>query len=245
MSDASMNDEDLRRAYAPTGRLRVALNHGNAVLVSRDESGTAHGISVDLARALADRLGLQAVFLDHERAVEVSSTAEDDRWDVCFLAVDPDRAKTIHFTNPYIRIEGCYLAGAETEVADSKALIAEGLKVGTVKGSAYTLHLKRQQGAENLVEYENLETALAALDEGQVAAIAGIREAMETKSETRPGTRVLQPPFMEIRQAMGLPTGRPDAAAHLDAFIAEMARAGRVGEILERHGVSKDCAIVP
>ena len=148
--------QDLIQAFAPRGVLRVALNHGNRVLVARDDEGRAMGIAVDLATALADHLGLQLTFVEYERAVDVSSTAEADEWDVCFLAVDPERAKTIAFTEPYVRIEGCYLAGAHSGAGTSDALIASGAKVGTVKGSAYTLTLQRKPGAEDLIVYPDI-----------------------------------------------------------------------------------------
>ena len=105
-------EESVRRDYAPTGKLRVALNFGNRVLVGRDANRTPVGISVDLARALADELSLDLALVEFERAVDVSNAAQDDLWDACFLAVDPQRAKTIAFTHPYVRISGAYLVSA-------------------------------------------------------------------------------------------------------------------------------------
>ncbi|WP_353475240.1 transporter substrate-binding domain-containing protein [Salipiger sp. H15] len=225
--------------------LRVALNHGNFVLVGRDDAGRPKGISVDLAQAYAAARGREIVFVEYERAVDVSSSATDDEWDICFLAVDPERAMTIAFTEPYVRIEGNYLAGPDCDAPDAGALVASGLPVGSVRGSAYSLTLQRKPGAEVLKLYETLQLALQALDRGEVRAAAGIRQAMEHEGGKRPGSRVLTPPFMEIRQAMAMPQGRPEASADLQAFLTEALRDGTVGDILERHGVSRDCAIVP
>ena len=236
---------ELRRDYTPRGALRVALNHGNRVLVGRDADGAQVGISVDLARALAEHLGFEPRFVDFERAVDVSSSVDDNLWDVCFLAVDPKRAETIDFTEPYIRIEGSYLAGPGCAAATAHDLVRSGAPVGTVEGSAYTLTLVRQPGAEHLVHFPDVHAALAALDAGDVAAMAGIGSVMEAEAARRPGARVLAPPFMEIRQAMAMPRGRPLASAHLKAFLANLARSGATGDILERHGVARDCAIIP
>ena len=44
---------------APTGRLRVAINFGNSVLAQQDPAGGApRGVSAELARELARRLGV-------------------------------------------------------------------------------------------------------------------------------------------------------------------------------------------
>ncbi|MFD1794636.1 transporter substrate-binding domain-containing protein [Paracoccus aurantiacus] len=240
-----MDQPDLNREFAPTGVLRVALNHGNRVLVGRDEAGKPVGISVDIANALARRLGLPLEFVEFDRAVDVSASATQDRWDVCFLAVDPERARTIAFTAPYVRIEGCYLAGPDCEATDALQLVASDAAVGTVRGSAYTLTLQRQAGAENLVMFENIGAALSALDRHEVAAIAGIRQAMEAEAAHRPGSRVLQPPFMEIRQAMAVPQGRPAASRALSEFLNELMQTGALGDILETHGVGRGSAIMP
>lgn len=234
-----------RHALAPHGTLRAALNHGNFVLVSRDANGEPCGISVDLARAFAEYAGIELEFVEHERAVDVASTAQDDRWDICFLAVDPKRAETIDFTMPYIRIEGSYLAGVHCDAPDSAALVTSGAKVGSVEGSAYTLTLQRKEGAENLILFPNLSAALAALDAGDIAAVAGIKDAMEHQALNRNGARVLAPPFMEIRQAMAMPQGRPAAAQVLKHWLTEAARSGQTADILERHGVARTCVILP
>lgn len=240
----SVPDQVLRE-YAPMGELRVALNHGNRILVGRDPSGAATGISVDLARTLADRLNLPLRFVEYERAVDVSSSSQEDVWDVCFLAVDPKRAETIDFTEPYIRIEGNYLAAPTCPAKASQELVDSGLKVGSIVGTAYSLTLERLPGSENIVYYHDIFALLEALDAGEVTAIAGIGAVMAREAEKRPGSHVLTPPFMEIRQAMAVPRGRPGAAAHLRNFLGEAARSGLVGDILERHGVARDCALLP
>jgi polar amino acid transport system substrate-binding protein len=240
----SIDSDKVLGDYAPGGRLRFALNHGNRVLIGRDEAGRPEGISVDLARALAAELETQPAFVEFERATDVASSASDDVWDVCFLAVDPLRAATIAFTQPYVRIEGCYLVRADAaQAAGDVARL--GLRIGIVEGSAYALHLARSPGAEGLVTFASFAGATAALDAGEVDGIAGIRQAMEVEAAHRPGSRVLEPPFMEIRQAMGVPAGRPSAHAHLSAFLATRATDGTVAAVLERHGVSGSSAILP
>lgn len=237
--------EALRRSFAPTGRLRAALNHGNRILVSRDAEGKPQGITVELAELLAERLSLPLDFVHFDRAGDVSGAAETGAYDICFLAVDPERAKTLTFTFPYVQIEGRYLAAPDCNVSDADELLSKGLPIATVQGSAYTLDLSRKPGAEHLVICPDFDTALNSLDTGQVAAMAGIGAVMERVAQTRRGARVLSPPFMAIRQAMAMPAGREEASRFLAGFIAALAQQGTIGAILERNGVSADCAVLP
>lgn len=237
--------EDVRNSIAPTGVLRIALNHGNRVLVGRNDLGAPQGISVDLSHRLASNLSLEFTFVEFERAVDVSSSAQDDIWDVCFLAVDPQRAETIDFTAPYVRIEGSYLTSPKSEVGDAHALAASGLPVGTVVGTAYALTLNRLPGSDALRPFHDIHAMLRALDENEIAAASGIKQVMQMEAALRLGSRVLEPPFMEIRQAMAVPAGRPIAANWLRQFLANLALSGETADILEQNGVARDCALMP
>ncbi|MDC6130964.1 transporter substrate-binding domain-containing protein, partial [Burkholderia gladioli] len=52
-------DPSLLQAFAPEGRLRASINLGNPILAGKDAAGEPAGVSVDLARALAERLGVE------------------------------------------------------------------------------------------------------------------------------------------------------------------------------------------
>ncbi len=45
-----------REALAPQGTMRAAINFGNPILANKDANGQPVGVSVDLARELAQRL---------------------------------------------------------------------------------------------------------------------------------------------------------------------------------------------
>jgi polar amino acid transport system substrate-binding protein len=96
---------------APTGKLRAAINFGNRVLAVKDPAtGEPGGISADLARELARRLGVAVEYVRYERAGNVVEGLKSAAWDVCFLAIDPLRAAEIAFTAPYVIIEGASMA---------------------------------------------------------------------------------------------------------------------------------------
>lgn len=230
--------------YAPGGVLRIALNHGNRVLLDRDSAGNPVGISVDLGHALAAELQTQARFIEFQRAGDVAAAAGDDVWDVCFLAADPVRAEVIDFSQPYIRIEGCYLMRKGGLASTPEEVFQHGLTIGSVQGSAYSLHLARQPGAEKLRLFRSMADAVAAMDARQVDGLAGIRKAMDEIAELCPDARLVQPPFMEIRQSMGVVAGRSAAISHLRHFLGRLAENGTTQTILVRNGVDRRCAIL-
>lgn len=222
---------------APAGRLRVALNHGNLVLVRRGPTDDAPtGVTVDLARAMSDRLGLALEFIHFDRAADVSASAAAGVWDLCFLAVDPGRSAGIEFSEPYVAIDGAYLLPEDAGIHDIADVDRLGLRVGAVRGSAYALHLERAARGLRLVIFETSREAAQALAERRVDCLGGVRQAMDRLAEQLPAHRVLEEPFMSILQAVGVPKGRPGAAAFVRRFVNDARASGFVSDALARSG---------
>src|SRR5215475_10219574 len=116
MADGLLSPE-LVKELAPTGRLRAAINFGNSVLAQPDPAGgPPRGVSGELARALAKRLGVGIDYVTFDAAGKVFEALKADLWDVAFLAVDPVRAAGIAFTAPYVVIEGVYVVPKDSSL---------------------------------------------------------------------------------------------------------------------------------
>src|SRR5881392_969716 len=100
---------DVLKDLAPTGKLRAAINFGNGVLAQKGADGTPQGISADLARELAKRLGVPLEFVAFEAAGKAFEAAKDNKVDVLFVAIEPVRAADVEFSPPYVLIEGTYM----------------------------------------------------------------------------------------------------------------------------------------
>src|SRR5688572_9519780 len=100
----------VRADLAPTGTLRAGINHGNPILAQKDPAtGDLRGITVDLSRELARRIGVPVELVPYDAAGKMTDALKTGAWDLAFLAVDPARAEEISFTAPYLEIEGTYL----------------------------------------------------------------------------------------------------------------------------------------
>lgn len=231
-------DTALLAAFAPTGVLRASINLGNPILAHRAADGSAGGVSVDLARALAGRLGvaLELVVVDAAgKSVEVVSNEEAD---VGFFAVDPKRGANIAFTAPYVLIEGYYLVRSVSPVRTNADVDQAGVRVVVGKGSAYDLYLTRELKHAELVRVPTSPTVVKTFLEQNLEVAAGVKQQLEADAAGDPGLRLLGERFMVIRQAMGVPKSRGEpAAACLGAFVEEMKASGFVSDALARHGI--------
>jgi polar amino acid transport system substrate-binding protein len=226
-----------RAELAAGAALRFALNHGNTLLVQGgSDDGALKGITVDLAHELSRRLGVVASFVHYEKAGDVAASAGSDDWDICFLAVDPLRAREIAFTDPYVAIDGNFLAPSSSPAMEPADIDRLRLRLGLTSGSAYSLHLLRESRGATIVEFKGAKDAAAAMLSGEVDALAGVRQAMEAFRAAHAGFRLIDPSFMSIRQAIGIKVGKPRALDYLNAFVAELKGNGFIGDALARSG---------
>jgi len=220
------------------GRLRASINLGNPILAGRDAAGEPAGVSIDLARELARRLGVQAELVLSDRAAESVAKVTHDEADVGFFAIDPARGAEIAFTWPYVLIEGSYLVGESSTLTDNAQVDGKGCRISVGAGSAYDLFLTREISHAEIIRFQGAGPALAAMRSGEVEVAAGIRQVLEAEARRAPGVRLLPGRFMVIQQAMGTSVRRgAEVQALTTAFVEEMKASGFVAAALKRHRV--------
>lgn len=236
---------DLVQAFTPSGRLRASINLGNPILAGRDADGQAKGVSVDLARAFAERLGVALDLVVFDTAGQSVEAVKAEQADIGFFAIDPLRGEGIRFTAPYVLIEGCYLVRADSPLQDKAEVDAAGRSVVVGKGSAYDLFLTRELKAATILRAPSSPAVVQSFLDENADVAAGVKQQLEADAARLGGLRLLPGCFMVIQQAMGLPAGRGAAAqAALAAFVEEMKAGGFVAEALRRHGI-QGAAVAP
>ncbi|WP_251976295.1 transporter substrate-binding domain-containing protein [Salinicola avicenniae] len=236
------SDERVRQQLAPAGELRVAINYGNPVLAQRGEDGEPSGVSAVLARALAAELDVGITFATYAGAGDVVAAVAEDAWRLAFLARDPVRAETIHFTEPYVLIEGTYLVPASAPFQAVDELDRGDVQIAVGKGAAYDLYLSRALEQASLVRAPTSAAAIELFVERGLSAAAGVRQPLERYAAAHPAYRVLPGRFTAIEQCMALPVAHAEAAGYVADFLARMKREGLITRALEASGQSSSLA---
>ena len=237
--------QSVKDQLAPSGKLRIGINYGNAVLAKRDgASGELRGVAVDLARELGRRCQLAVELVAFESAGKMAAAVKAGAWDAAFLAVEPGRADELAFTAPYLLIEGTYLTPPGSPIRSIADVDHAGVRIGVSTGSAYELFLSRNLRQAQTIKAENPNTTFDLLIDGKVDVVAGVRQALLANAAKLPGSRVFDERFMAIEQAMGMPHGREAGLQILREFIEEMKASGFVAQALERAGI-RGVAVAP
>ena len=222
---------------APTGRLRAVINFGNPILAGKDETGQPKGVSMDLAKELARRLGVEAKLVTVASAGASVDALANGKVDVGFFAIDPTRAATTAYTGPYVRIEGSYLVRNESRIHANEEVDRQGIRVAVGNRSAYDLFLTRNLRQATI---ERAPTSPAVVDYFLAHGLdvaAGVKQQLEMDAKRLGGVRLLPGHFMVIDQAMGMAKGKQAGARYLAAFIEDVKASGFVADALARHRI--------
>jgi polar amino acid transport system substrate-binding protein len=230
---------DTIRALAPQGVLRASINLGNPILAGVDAAtGAPRGVSIDLARGFAERLGVGLELVVFDTAAQSVEAVRGEQADIGFFAIDPLRGEGIAFTAPYVLIEGAYLVRANSALQANEEVDQSGRTVTVGKGSAYDLFLTRELKHATIGRAPSSPAVVGTfLAQGHDVA-AGVKQQLEADARRLGGLRLLPGRFMVIQQAMGTPKSRGAAAqAALAQYVEDMKAGGFVAEALARHGI--------
>lgn len=234
-----------REALAPQGTLRAAINFGNPILANKDAAGQPTGVSVDLARELASRLGVKLELVTFTAAGQVVEALKANKVDIAFVAIDPLRGQDVLYSAAYVVIEGAYLVRQDSPLRQNEEVDRPGHRIAVGKGSAYDLYLTREIKQATL---ERAPTSPAVVDyfvANKLEVAAGVKQQLEADAKRVPGLRLLPGRFMVINQAMGTPRVRGEAGvAYLRGFVEEMKASGFVAQALQRHKI-EGAAVAP
>src|SRR5690606_28192506 len=112
------------------GTLRVGINLSNGLLVTgRRPDGAPEGVAPDMAAAIAERLGVAVSYVTFDTPGAVADAVSDDRWDICLIAEEPQRAETIAFCDAYVEIAATYLVPAGSVLQSIAEVDRPGLRV--------------------------------------------------------------------------------------------------------------------
>src|SRR3954468_2538176 len=246
---AAENLASTRTELAPTGKLRVGILVGSLgpstfYTVSDSTAGGPRGVTVDLAAALAQELGVPLELVPYPSAEALNQSATAGAWDVTFMTVDHRRQTLVDFGPAYVVFEATYLVPFASTIRSSADVDQASVRVSAIREGGLALRLSQSLRNARLVPAPTLEAAYEMMLRGQVDAIASQRGRLSALASRHPGTRVLDGSFATGRQAIAVPKHRPAALRFVCQFMETAKASGEVQHALDAAGI-KDETVAP
>ena len=236
--------ERARAELVPTGILRAGINMSNFLLVTGSTpDGDPDGVSPDIARAVADRLGVPLKLVSFKSPGELADAAAEDVWDIGNIGAVAERAKRMVFTSAYVEIEATYLVQSGSSLQQISDVDRAGVRIAVAARSAYGLWLNDNIKYAELVTAQGLDGSFDIFVEQALDALAGLRPRLNSDVKRLSQARILGGKFTTVQQAIGTKPDRPIGAAFLQDFVDEAKASGFVAGLLEKHGVAGELTV--
>ena len=233
-----MKNDDAKKDLAPSGKLRIGINHSNYLLVTPGSpQGAPLGIAADLGAELARRLGVPFEYVSFDGAGKLADAVKDAAVDVGFIGNEPQRAEVIAFSPPYLELPVTYLVPAGSPIRALDDVDKPGVRVSVSARSAYDLFLTRALKHATLVRSEGIPASVKTFAAQKLEALAGLKPGLMDEAKKLPGSRVLDGQVTAVQQSVGVPKKREAAARFVRDFVEAAKAEGLVAKAVERHGV--------
>ncbi len=216
------------------GVLRVGVLYNNAPMSSLNERGQVVGYEADLARAIAEDWGVEAVFVQVTRqtAVDMLLAGEVDIL-VAGMVHRREAEENLAFSHTYFAGGQMFLVRQDSDIQDLSGII--GRRVGVVQGTASERALGRAMSVAqfNVVPqvYLTLDRAVGALGDGEIDALLANRVELLVAMRTVQGVRLLAEPLEPEPYAVAM--RRHDEALRylVDRSLQRIYAAGKLDEM--------------
>lgn len=212
---------------APSGRLRSALIGSNPVLVTRRVDGTVGGVSVELAKLIAERLGVSfepVVYPDTDSYAKSFGTGQ---WDIAIGPRTPVAESHSDFSPDFMLVDNIYVAAPGREFAAASEVDRPGVKIAVVLNGAPDQFLSRTLKSAELVRISGgSEAMIEALRTGKADVYGSNAENVHKVAGGLPGAKIIPGAFRSVRMAVAFPKARSATAKNKIAEIVNAAKAG-------------------
>ena len=224
---------------APTGKLRFGVAFApeqSTFFVSKDATGTPHGVTADLANDLARSIGRPIEFMLAPNTGVLTDALTSGALDVAFMPVDDERRNKLAIGPVYFIGQNTYLVRAGSDIKTIAEVDRPGVRVigiantTTIRGAAATLSKTKIEPAVSV------DVALEMMRSGQADAFALTRDTLLSMSQKVPGSRVLDGAFREVSIAIVVPKNRPEALAYVSKWLESAKASGVVRKAFDDSG---------
>ena len=224
------------KAIQKKGEFVVGLDDAFAPMGFRDENGEIVGFDIDLAKEVANRLGLNVVFKPCEWSgiiFELKSGNIDVIWNG--LTITEERKRQINFSQDYLKNSQITVVKKDSEIVSKMDL--NGKVIGLQMGSSADKAVSDDPVSKKLKDvkkYENNVDALLDLKNGRVDAVVMDEIVARYYTAKKDGYKVLDADFGKELYGVGFRKGDVKFKEAVDKALDDMIADGTMAEIKAR-----------
>jgi len=234
-----MTDTDAA-TLAPTGALRAGLvraPQAGVFFVAVDDAGTPHGVTIDLATALARHCGVPLALSIFPNSGECTDALATAAIDISFMPVDPARAARVAFGPGYYILESTYLVSAASGITSLAEVDRPGVRVVGIANTTTIRASARSLTHTQPIASREVDAAIAMIRDGQADALALSRDVLNQLLPSLPGSRIVDGGFQQTSVSIAVTPGHTAALAVASAWLERAKQTGTVRAAFDAVGL--------
>ena len=222
------------------GKLHMSTNAAFPPYEMTTDDGGFEGIDVEVADAIAQKLGLELVVDDmgFDAALTAVQTGQSDIA-MAGITVTEDRLEVMDFSDSYATGVQVVIVPEDSpiqtidDLANAEMIGCQAATTGYIYASDTPEN--GGYGEDHVTAYENGALAVMALANGQIDAVIIDNEPAKAFVEANEGLKILETPWVEEEYAIGVAKGNTDLLDAINAVMEELKADGTFQSIVDKY----------
>ena len=216
------------------GKLTMSTNAAFPPYEMTTDSGDFEGIDIEVAGAIAEKLGLelQVDDMDFDAALLAAQNGKSDMV-MAGVTVTDERLKVMDFSDTYAEGIQSIIVPEDSDIATVDDL--SGKTIGTQRGTTGYLYCTDDFGEDNVIAYDNGLTAVQALNNGQVDAVVIDNAPAKEFVAANPGLKILDTAYAQEDYAIGVAKGNTQLLDAINGALEELQADGTLQAIVDKY----------
>ena len=216
------------------GKLTMSTNAAFPPYEMTTDSGDFEGIDVEVAGAVAEKLGLelQVDDMDFDAALLAAQNGKSDIV-MAGVTVTDERQKVMDFSDTYAEGIQSIIVPEDSDIASADDLT--GKAIGTQRGTTGYIYCTDDFGEDNVIAYDDGLTAVQALNNGQVDAVVIDNAPAKEFVEANPGLKILDTAYAQEDYAIGVAKGNTELLNAINGALEELKADGTLQAIVDKY----------
>ena len=234
-SEAASESADAAELTTVTaGKLTMSTNAAFPPYEMTADDGSFEGIDIEVAAAIADKLGLelQVDDMDFDAALLAAQNGKSDMV-MAGVTVTDERQKVMDFSDTYAEGIQSVIVPEDSDIASVDDLA--GKTIGTQRGTTGYIYCTDDFGEDSVVAYDNGLTAVQALNNGQVDAVVIDNAPAKEFVAANTGLKILDTAYAQEDYAIGVAKGNTALLDAINGALEELQADGTLPSIVDKY----------
>jgi polar amino acid transport system substrate-binding protein len=223
-----------------SGKLHMSTNAQFPPYEMVKDDGSFEGIDVEIAQAIAGKLGLELVVddMDFDAALQAAQTGKSDMV-MAGVTVNDERKQVMDFSDTYANGVQVVIVPADSSIKTVDDL-AKAQKIGTQRGTTGYIYCSSSvedggYGEDHVTAYDDGATAVQALLNGQVDAVVIDNAPAQEYVKANPSLKILDTEYANEDYAIGVAKGNTALLTAINGALEALKADGTVQSIIDKY----------